>query len=44
MSVDTVEDFVLTEKMFQEMGASTAVLDVGDLIALRERCMGKVSA
>jgi spore coat polysaccharide biosynthesis protein SpsF (cytidylyltransferase family) len=44
MSVDTPDDFALTEKMFLEMGTTTAVLEVGDLIALRERCLGKVSA
>lgn len=44
MSVDTLEDFALTEKMFREMGASVGVLAVEDLIALRKRCMGEVSA
>jgi spore coat polysaccharide biosynthesis protein SpsF len=44
MSVDTPEDFALTEKMFREMGASTGVLAVEDLIALRERCMVNMSA
>jgi spore coat polysaccharide biosynthesis protein SpsF len=44
MSVDTPEDFALTEKIFLEMGTPTAVLEVDDLIALRERCLGKVSA
>lgn len=44
MSVDTPEDFALTEKVLQDMGTSTAVLDVDGLIALRERCLGKVSA
>lgn len=44
MSVDTSDDFVLTDKMFREMGSSTAVLAVEDLIVLRERCMANVSA
>ena len=44
MSVDTPEDFALAEKMVGEMGASTAVLAVEDLVALRERCMSGVSA
>ncbi|HEX5425733.1 MAG TPA: NTP transferase domain-containing protein [Candidatus Acidoferrales bacterium] len=43
MSVDTPEDFALTERMLQEMGTSTAVLEVDDLIALRERCLGEES-
>jgi spore coat polysaccharide biosynthesis protein SpsF (cytidylyltransferase family) len=44
MSVDTPEDFALAEKMVGEMGASTAVPAVEDLVALRERCMSGVSA
>jgi spore coat polysaccharide biosynthesis protein SpsF len=44
MSVDTPKDFALIEKMFQEMGTSTAGLEVDELIPLRERCLGKVSA
>lgn len=44
MSVDTQDDLTLTEKMFREMGSSTGVLAVGDLVALRERCLAKSSA
>lgn len=44
MSVDAPDDFALTDKMFREMGSSTAVLVVEDLIALRERCRANVSA
>ena len=44
MSVDAPDDFALTDKMFREMGSSTAVLAVEDLIALRERCRANVSA
>ena len=44
MSVDTPDDFAVADKMFREMGSSTAVLAVEDLIALRQRCMANVSA
>ncbi|HZP68484.1 MAG TPA: NTP transferase domain-containing protein [Pseudolabrys sp.] len=39
MSVDTPADFTLMEAMFRQMGSSTAMLAVKDLIALRSRCM-----
>jgi spore coat polysaccharide biosynthesis protein SpsF len=44
MSVDTPEDFALAEKMVNAMGAPTAVLAIDDLVALRARCMSRVSA
>lgn len=44
MSVDTPEDLALADKMFRDMGSSTAVLALEDLIALRARCMANVSA
>jgi len=44
MSVDTPEDFALAETMFREMDSSANILTASGLVALRERCMGRVSA
>ncbi len=44
MSVDTPEDLALADKIFRDMGSSTAVLAIEELIALRARCMANVSA
>jgi spore coat polysaccharide biosynthesis protein SpsF len=43
-SIDTPDDLALADKMFRDMGSSTAVLALEDLIALRARCMANVSA